>query len=158
MSLEAALKPIARLGRGTVEVVSEIGYAAMLLGESLFFTVFGAARGQTVRLRAVFEQMRQVGADAIPIVLLLAFTVGLMLGIQFISALSEFGAQGQVVVAVAKSVTREFGALITRILVAGRSGSSFAARIGSVNVLQEVASLTGVGADPPRYPGAPALL
>jgi phospholipid/cholesterol/gamma-HCH transport system permease protein len=46
-------------------------------------------------------------------VLLLAFTVGLMLGIQFISALSEFGAQGQVVTAVAKSVTREFGALIT---------------------------------------------
>jgi phospholipid/cholesterol/gamma-HCH transport system permease protein len=102
--------------------------------------------------------MRQVGADAIPIVLLLAFTVGLMLGIQFISALSEFGAQGQVVVAVAKSVTREFGALITGILVAGRSGSSFAARIGSMNVSQEVDALAVIGVEPVRYLVAPALI
>jgi hypothetical protein len=65
-------------------------------------------------------------------------TIGIMLGIQFIAALGEFGAQSQVVVAVAKSVTREFGALITAILVAGRSGSSLAARIGSMTVSQEV--------------------
>ena len=45
-----------------------------------------------MRLRAVLEQMRQVGVDAIPIVLLLSFTIGVMLGIQFIAALGEFGA------------------------------------------------------------------
>lgn len=158
MPLEAALKPVVRLGRQTVLVVSEVGYAGMLLAESLYFSVFGAARGQPVRLRAIFEQMRQVGADAIPIVLLLAFTVGLMLGIQFIAALEEFGAQGQVVLAVAKSITREFGALITGILVAGRSGSTFAARIGSMNVSQEVDALAVIGVEPVRYLAAPALL
>jgi len=158
MSLEAAARPVVKLGRDTIAVVSEVGYAGMLLLESLFFVVLGHARGQPVRLRAVFEQMRQVGADAIPIVLLLAFTVGLMLGIQFISALSDFGAQGQVVMAVAKSITREFGALITGILVAGRSGSSFAARIGSMNVSQEVDALAVIGVEPVRYLVAPALL
>lgn len=158
MSLEAVLRPVTQLGRQTIAAVAELGYAGMLLVESVYFTVVGAARGQPVRIRAVFEQMRQVGIDAIPIVLLLAFTVGLMLGIQFIAALSEFGAQSQVVMAVAKSVTREFGALITGILVAGRSGSSFAARIGSMNVSQEVDALAVIGIEPVRYLVAPSLI
>jgi phospholipid/cholesterol/gamma-HCH transport system permease protein len=101
--------------------------------------------------------MRQIGVDALPIVMLLAMTIG-TLGIQFIAALSEFGAQSQVVVAVAKSVTREFGALITAILVAGRSGSSLAARIGSMTVSQEVDALSVIGIDPVRYLAAPALI
>ena len=88
----------------------------------------------------------------------LRLTVGLMLGIQFIAALSEFGAQSQVVIAVAKSVTREFGALITAILVAGRSGSALAARIGSMTVSQEVDALAVIGIEPVRYLVAPALI
>jgi phospholipid/cholesterol/gamma-HCH transport system permease protein len=84
--------------------------------------------------------------------------IGVMLGIQFIAALSEFGAQSQVVVAVAKSVTREFAALITAILVAGRSGSALAARIGSMSVSQEVDALAVIGIDPVRYLAAPALI
>jgi phospholipid/cholesterol/gamma-HCH transport system permease protein len=103
-------------------------------------------------------QMRGIGVDALPIVMRLGFTVGLMLGIQFVASLSEFGAQSQVVVAVAKSVTREFGALITAILVAGRSGSALAARIGSMSVSQEVDALTVIGIAPVRFLVAPALI
>jgi phospholipid/cholesterol/gamma-HCH transport system permease protein len=102
--------------------------------------------------------MRRIGVDALPIVCLLAFTIGIMLGIQFIAALKEFGAQSQVVVAVAKSVTREFGALITAILVAGRSGSALAARTGSMTVSQEVDALAVIGIEPVRYLVAPALI
>jgi phospholipid/cholesterol/gamma-HCH transport system permease protein len=158
MALENLLKPINRIGREAVSAVHELGYAGTLFAESVYFSVVGFRRGQPVRISAVAEQMRQVGTDAIPIVLLLAFTVGLMLGIQFISALSEFGAQSQVVMAVAKSVSREFGALITGILVAGRSGSSFAARIGSMNVSQEVDALAVIGIEPVRYLVAPSLI
>src|SRR6185437_13888151 len=106
------------LGRATLQFLAGIGHAAMLCAESLWFALTGWRRGQPVRLAAVLEQMRQIGADALPIAALLAFVIGVMLGIQFVAALSEFGAQSQVVVAVAKSVTREFGALITAILVA----------------------------------------
>ncbi len=158
MAFEAIIKPINRLGRGSVAAIAEIGYAGAILFESLYFAAVGWRRGQPVRFSAVFEQMRQVGIDAIPIVLLLSFTVGLMLGIQFMSALGEFGAQSQVVVAVAKSVTREFAALITGILIAGRSGSAFAARIGSMNVSQEVDALAVIGIDPVRYLAAPSLV
>ena len=158
MMLGAVLKPINRLGRQTVSTIGDLGYAGALLAESLYFSVMGWRVGQPVRLRAVLEQMRQVGVDAIPIVMLLAFTIGVMLGIQFIAALGEFGAESEVVIAVAKSVTREFGALITGIVVAGRSGSSFAARIGSMNVSQEVDALAVIGIEPVRYLVAPALI
>lgn len=156
--IDALARPFTRLGRATVDAVAGLGYAAVLLAESAWFVATGWRSGQPVRPAAIAEQMRQVGIDAIPIVLLLAFTVGLMLGIQFIAALREFGAQSEVVMAVAKSVTREFGALITGILVAGRSGSAFAARIGSMNVSQEVDALAVIGIDPVRYLVAPALV
>jgi phospholipid/cholesterol/gamma-HCH transport system permease protein len=146
--MNAITRPLENLGRTTAGALAGIGHAAMLLVESLYFAAAGWRRGQPVRLRAVAEQMRQIGVDALPIVTMLALTIGIMLGIQFIAALSEFGAQSQVVVAVAKSVTREFGALITAILVAGRSGSSLAARIGSMTVSQEVDALAVIGIDP----------
>lgn len=154
----ALLRPLERLGRRTVAVVADLGYAGMLLVESLYFAVWGWRIGQPVRLRMIFEQMRQVGVDAIPIVCLLSMTIGVMLGIQFIAALSEFGAQSQVVIASAKSITREFGALITGIVVAGRSGSAFAARLGSMVVSQEVDALAVIGIEPVRYLVAPALI
>jgi phospholipid/cholesterol/gamma-HCH transport system permease protein len=156
--MELLLRPLERLGRRTAEVVSTLGYAAMLFAESVWFVVWGWRRGQPVRVRMVFEQMRQVGVDAIPIVCLLSMTIGVMLGIQFIAALSEFGAQSQVVIAAGKSITREFGALITGIVVAGRSGSAFAARLGSMVVSQEVDALAVTGIEPVRYLVAPALI
>ena len=156
--MRAALQPLTNLGRATIDTLSGLGYAAMLLVEALYFAVAGWRIGQPVRPAAIARQMREIGVNALPIVALLGFTVGLMLGIQFIASLSEFGAQSQVVVAVAKSVTREFGALITAILVAGRSGSALAARIGSMSVSQEVDALAVIGIEPVRYLVAPALI
>lgn len=152
------MNALAALGRATLGAVGGVGYAAMLLLEALYYAALGWRVGQPLRLAPVVRQMREIGVDALPIVALLGFTVGLMLGIQFIASLSEFGAQSQVVLAVAKSVTREFGALITAILVAGRSGSALAARIGSMSVSQEIDALAVTGIDPVRYLVAPALL
>lgn len=151
-------RPLERLGRRSVQTLADLGYAGMLLFESLWFLAFGWRQGQTVRLRMIAEQMRQVGVDAIPIVAMLSMTIGVMLGIQFIAALGEFGAESQVIVATAKSITREFGALITGIVVAGRSGSSFAARLGSMTVSQEIDALAVIGIEPVRYLVAPALV
>ena len=151
-------RPFASIGRATIDALGGVGYAAVLLLQALYFAVAGWRIGQPVRIAAVARQMREIGVDALPIVALLGFTIGLMLGIQFIASLSEFGAQSQVVVAVAKSVTREFGALITAILVAGRSGSALAARIGSMSVSQEVDALSVIGIEPVRYLVAPALV
>lgn len=156
--MDVLLQPLERIGRRVVATIAELGHGTMLLLESLWFLALGWRIGQPVRIRMVFEQMRQIGVDAIPIVALLAFTIGVMLGIQFVAALSDFGAQSQVVMAAAKSITREFGALITGIVVAGRSGSSLAARLGSMVVSQEVDALAVIGIEPVRYLVAPALV
>ena len=66
--MEMLLRPLERLGRRTASSVAGLGYAGMLLVESLYFIAWGWRRGQPVRLRMVLEQMRQVGVDAVPIV------------------------------------------------------------------------------------------
>ncbi len=152
------MNALADLGRSTLGALDGVGRAAILLLEALRYSALGWRVGQPLRPAAVVQQMRRIGVDALPIVVLLGFTIGLMLGIQFIASLRPFGAESQVVVAVAKSVTREFGALITAILVAGRSGSALAARIGSMRVSQEIDALQAIGIEPVRYLVAPALL
>jgi len=151
-------RPLGSLGRATFAALAGLGYAAVLLWDALRLSLTGWREGQPVRFNSIMRQMREIGADALPIVALLSLVIGLMLGIQFIAALKEFGAQSEVVIAVAKSVTREFGALITAILVAGRSGSALAARIGSMTVSQEVDALAVMGIEPVRYLVAPALI
>ena len=146
------------LGRKTVEAVEEAGYLVALLIESMFWIFFGPFYRQPVRVPSVFTQMMQIGIAAVPIVFILSFAIGVMLAIQGIHTLKTFGAESQVVMGIAFSVTREFGPLITSILIAGRSGSALAARIGTMQVNQEIDALRVMGINPVRYLIAPALL
>jgi len=147
-----------QLGRKTVAAVEEAGYLTTLLAESLFWIACGPFYRQPVRIASVFTQMMQIGIAAIPIVFVLSFAIGVMLAIQGIHTLKAFGAEEQVVLGIAFSVTREFGPLITGILIAGRSGSALAARIGTMQVNQEIDALRVMGINPVRYLVAPALL
>ncbi|MBF0093464.1 MAG: ABC transporter permease [Alphaproteobacteria bacterium] len=147
-----------RVGRTTLNGVAEIGYAASLFGESLYWLVMGWRRHQPVRADAVIAQMMDVGIHAIPIVAVMAGTIGIMLAIQGIYTLRTFGAETRVVAGVALSVTREFAPLITGILVAGRSGSALAARLGSMRINQELDVLKVMGISPVRFLVVPVLI
>jgi phospholipid/cholesterol/gamma-HCH transport system permease protein len=111
-----------------------------------------------VRVAPVFAEMMEIGVRAIPIVSVLAATIGAMLAIQGIDTLRTFGAEQQVVVGIALSITREFAPVITGILVAGRSGSALAARLGTMTINQEIDALVVMGINPVRFLAAPALL
>jgi phospholipid/cholesterol/gamma-HCH transport system permease protein len=147
-----------RMGRRAVAGVEEFGLAGWLLVQSVLFVGLGHRRRQPVRAAAVAAEMRQIGIDALPISTLLSATIGIMLALQGIDTLKTFGAEAQVVIGVAFSVTREFAPLITGILVAGRSGSALAARIATMTINQEVDALRVMGVDPVRFLVAPALL
>lgn len=147
-----------KLGYTTVRGIEELGYAFSLMTESIYWIVLGYRRRQAVKPPPVFTQMMQVGVDALPIVTILAFTIGMMLAIQGIATLRTFGAESQVVLGIALSVTREFSPLIIGILVAGRSGSALAARIGTMQIAQEIDALRVLGISPVRYLVSPALL
>ncbi|SIS47408.1 MlaE family ABC transporter permease [Insolitispirillum peregrinum] len=154
----APLRWISRLGEATVHGVTELGFASVLLGQSLFWLLLGRQRRQPVRLSAMAAQAMEIGVLALPIVSVLALTIGAMLAIQGIYTLRMFGAESRVTLGVALSVTREFSPLITGILVAGRSGSALAARLGTMKISQEVDALTVMGINPVRYLVAPALV
>jgi phospholipid/cholesterol/gamma-HCH transport system permease protein len=146
------------LGRRVVGGVEEFGYGAALLAESLFWIAVGALRQQPVRIAAVAAEMMRVGVSAIPVVTILAFANGVMMALQGIYTLRDFGAESQVIPGLAMSITREFGALIVGIVVAGRSGSAIAARIGAMQMSQEIDALRVLGVNPVRHLVAPILL
>jgi len=145
-------------GRASVAVLEEVGYVSSLLLESLYWAVVGRWLQQPVRLPAIFSAAMSVGVAAIPIVALASFAVGTMLAIQGIYSLRPYGAETQVVLGIALSVTREFAPLITGIFVAGRSASAIAARIGTMQVAQEIDALSVIGINPVRYLVSPLLL
>jgi len=149
---------VARIGRTALRTTAALGFGALLLWESLVWLVAGPRRGQPVRTGSIFSELVEVGLRAIPIVTLLTATIGVMLAIQGIYQLEKYGAEQQVVLGVAFGMTREFAPLITGILVAGRSGSALAARLGTMTIRQEVDALRTMGINPVRFLVAPSLL
>ena len=147
-----------KIGRTTVKGMSEAGYAASLFVECIFWLFMGRFRRQPVRISAIFAHMMEIGIMAVPIIFILAFTIGMMLAIQGIHTLKIFGAESRVVVGIAFSVVREFAPLITGILVAGRSGSALAARLGTMRINQEIDALWVMGINPVRFLVVPSLV
>ncbi len=147
-----------RIGRATLKGVGEMGFAAALLGESLYWLVMGPRRAQTVRASAVVAQMMETGINALAIVAVLSGTIGVMLAIQGIYTLRVFGAESRVTLGVALSVVREFSPLITAIIIAGRTGSALAARIGTMRINQELDALQVMGISPVRFLVVPVLI
>ena len=146
------------VGRSVVRVVEFFGFGASIAFQALSWLVLGRRRHQPVRSASVVAQMMEIGVEALPIVSMLSLTIGVMLAIQGIDALASFGAQHQVAVGVSLSVTREFSPLITGILVAGRSGSALAARLGTMMISNEIDALRVMGINPIRFLVAPHLV
>jgi phospholipid/cholesterol/gamma-HCH transport system permease protein len=99
-------------------------------------------------LQTAISQAAQGGVGALPILSLITFFIGLILALQAAYELRKLGALSFVADTVAISVTRELGPLITAILVIGRSGSAFAAEIGTMRVTEEIDALETMAIDP----------
>jgi phospholipid/cholesterol/gamma-HCH transport system permease protein len=102
--------------------------------------------------------MQRVGADALPIVALISFLLGLIMAFMSAVQLEQFGANIYVASLVSLSMVRELGPIMTAIIVAGRSGSAFAAEIGSMRVAEEIDALTTMGFDITLFLVLPRLL
>jgi phospholipid/cholesterol/gamma-HCH transport system permease protein len=100
----------------------------------------------------------EVGVRALPILSLITFFIGLILALQGAYELRRFGAVNYIAAAVAISMTRELGPLITAIVVIGRSGSSFAAEIGTMRVTEEIDALETMAISPVDFLVAPKLI
>lgn len=139
---------VAHVGQSAIEIAKETGDLVGFFGQTLVAAGRVVVRPRRLRATSLFYHMEEVGLNAIPIVGLMSFLIGIVLAFQGASQLQRFGAEVFVVNLVAISVLREIGVLMTAIIVAGRSGSAFTAQIGSMKVNEEVDAMQTLGLDP----------
>lgn len=139
---------LADIGAKTAGVGKAITSLLSFMGETLYRLGYSIVRPRRWRTAALVSQMEEVGFNAIPIVVLMSFLIGVVLSFQGASQLRQFGAEVFVVDLIAISILRELGILLTAIIVAGRSGSAFTASIGSMKVREELDAMRTLGLDP----------
>jgi phospholipid/cholesterol/gamma-HCH transport system permease protein len=142
---------LARIGAATERLLRSLRCLLVFLGETM-----AAARGflggpAAVNWRSIPTLTSRAGADGLPIVLLLNFLVGFVMGFQSARQLKLYGANIYVADVVGISVTRELAPLMTAIIMSGRSGASFAAELGSMRVSEEIDALKTMGLSPAPY-------
>lgn len=139
------------IGRNTIEAIESVGYIARAVLDG----VRSPSRlviGETIR------QIHATGVAAIPIVMVVCFLMGVVLAFQSARQLEQFGANIFMVDLVANSIFRELGVLLAAIMVAGRSGSAFAAALGTMKLNEEVDALKVMGVNPNQILIIPRVL
>jgi len=146
------------LGGGVVETWEALREFLQLAADTSAALLAIPFRPGSLKRAAVVEQSIYIGSQALGIVGLISFLVGLTLAFQSAYQLQQFGASIFVANLIGVSVVREMGPLMTAILVAGRSGSSIAAEISTMKVSEEIDALTVMGMDPVTFLALPRLV
>ena len=135
-----------RIGREAThaffQAISMLGYLGRVTVESI--EAFARPR-HNLRIAAIFHQIEEVGINALPIVGLLSFLIGVVIAYQGITQLRQFGAELLTIDGLGIITLREMGVLMTSIIIAGRSGSAFTAQIGTMRVNQEIDAMQTMG-------------
>lgn len=166
---ESKFDEVASQSKGARDFVEEVGKTfwdtlkglcdhVSFLGElsvAMFKTLLHPAG---LRIRDFLSVAEASGARALPIIGMLGFLIGLIMAFQGAVLMAQFGAEIYIADFVGKSVTRELGPLITAIIVAGRTGSAFAAELGTMKVNEEIDAFTTMGLDPVRFLVVPRVL
>ncbi|SFP41317.1 phospholipid/cholesterol/gamma-HCH transport system permease protein [Tranquillimonas alkanivorans] len=132
---------VAGSGAAFVEFTGVLGLFVARLAQTFL-------RPREFRLTALVHHCQAVGLQAVPIVALLSFLIGVVLAFQGAAQLRQFGAEVFVVELIAISILRELGILLTAIIVAGRTASAFTAAIGSMKMREEIDAMRTLGIDP----------
>ena len=151
LAVEALGMRTQALGADLTTLVAFIGSATSALGAVL-------KRPHTGNLRSLLGLASKAGADALPIVVLINFLVGFVMGFQSARQLQTYGADIFVADIVGLAVTRELAPLMTAIIVCGRSGAGIAAELGTMKVSEELDALRAMGFGPMRYLVFPRVL
>ncbi|MFZ0389273.1 MAG: MlaE family lipid ABC transporter permease subunit [Calditrichia bacterium] len=143
---------IFRIGRKSRRfLVEDIPEFIHLLADTLYWSVTDTVIHKHRRKGEFINQTVLIGANAIPIIALISYLIGLVLVLQSAAQLRQFGANIFVADLIVISMTREMGPLLTAIMLAGRSGSAIASEIGTMMVTEEVDALRTMALNPVRY-------
>jgi phospholipid/cholesterol/gamma-HCH transport system permease protein len=147
-----------RVGHGAVSAWSELLGLLSFVGETMATMFRLVLNPRRIRWRSVVAIMEEVGLDALPIVCFMSFFIGLVIAFIGSNLLAMFNASVFTVELVGIGVLREFGAVLTAILLAGRTDSAFTAQIGAMKMRQEIDAMRTIGLDPMEALVAPRLI
>lgn len=142
------LEWIEKLGRATTAEMRDLAHIISFFGEVVVALALTLIRPWRLRFTSMVFHMQETGLNAVPIVALMSFLIGIVLAYQGADQLRQFGAEVYVVDLISISILRELGILLTAIIVAGRSASAFTAAIGSMKMQEEVDAMRTLGLDP----------
>jgi phospholipid/cholesterol/gamma-HCH transport system permease protein len=146
-----------RIGEASIGFYDDILEVIAFGGELTLEIIYSLFHLRSVRWTDVIVYMKKVGVDGLPIVGLITFLLGLILAFMSSLQLKQFGANIYVPSLLSLAMVRELGPIMTAILVAGRSGSAFAAEIGTMKVNEEVDALITMGFNPIRFLAIPKI-
>lgn len=149
---------LAWLGRKVTQEAADFGESLGFLGLVVLRLAATLIDPRRLRLTALVHHMADAGMNAVPIVALMGFLIGVVLAFQGASQLEQFGAEIFVVDLIAISMLRELGVLLTAIIVAGRSASAFTAALGSMKMREEIDAMRVLGLNPIDLLVLPRLL
>lgn len=144
----AAPNFVERLGKGTLSLLGQSYHLLAFLGSCTLQALPFLLHPHRIRWRQVAIEIQRAGVTALPIIGLLMFLVGVVIAYQGGLPLQQYGANIFIVELVSMTILREMGPLITAIIVAGRTGSSYTAEIGTMQVTEEVDALRTIGITP----------
>ncbi len=142
---------IDEIGRATVNIWEDTRALIAFVGELCVALVLALFHPRQVRWKEALVIAETAGVNALPIIALISFLIGLIMAFQSAIPMRQFGAEIFVANLIALSMLRELGPLMTAIILAGRTGSAFAAELGTMKVNEELDALTTMGIDPVRF-------
>jgi len=147
-----------QIGKAVYDICQDIGAVISFVGELFVAVVYAVRKPRRVRWRDTLKIAEALGVDALPIILLIGFLMGLIMAFQAAVPLGQFGAQIFVANLIGLAILRELGPLMTAIVLAGRSGSAFAAELGTMKVREEIDALKTMGLEPVRFLVVPRVI
>lgn len=149
---------VERVGRLSIEMADSFSQSVAFLGQGAI-ALGNLARGKArYRFSDLLEVIQECGADALGIVTLISFLVGVILAFMGAVQLEQFGASIYVADLVGIGIVREMGAMMTAIIMAGRTGAAFAARLGTMKVTEEIDALVTMGISPIEFLVLPRMI
>lgn len=147
-----------RVAEGGIRLFSDFFQVTAFLGEIMSALAFSMLHPRTIRWSEVGVHVQRAGVQGLPIVGLLSFLLGYIVALMAATQLKQYEFNVLIGAVVGIAMIKEFGPMITTILVAGRSGSAYAAEIGTMVVNEEVDALITIGYDPVLFLGVPRVL
>ncbi len=146
------------IGSKTKPIKISIHNISCIINDIFYWTFISPFKGFPIRFKACVNEMVKAGYNSVPIISVISFFIGVILAFQAAYQLKKVGALIYVANLVGVSLTRELGPIITAIIVSGRSGSAYAAEIGSMKAAEEIDALISMGINPVRFIVVPKLI